>query len=269
MRSISNHRVYSVLAGALAILAASVALGTSAGSGVALLGLGSIGVVTVYMVCIGGDRSGLSPERYGRPTTSALAARRRFGKTALLSDDIGKPPYKPAVMCADAESAQVSAPSRWVQYPAKSEVSLGQHIFVIGAAQSPFANVVMRPLTRAGYSLDVLDCFDTALASLRELPQFWNFVFIDLDELEERWLLDEILVELLQLRREFSQIPIALISSDFAADEFGTHRLQVADLCLAKPVATERVLSSLSIMSENNRAWNDRLSMPSEGVIAE
>ena len=268
MGSICNIWVYSVLAGALAIQVASVALGTSAALGVALLGLGLIGVVTVYIVRIDGDRSGHSPERYGRPTTSALAARRRFSKTALLPDDIGKPLYKPTVICADPESAQVSAPSCWGQYPANSEVSLEQRIFVIGAPQSPFVNAVMRPLTRAGYSLDVLDCFDTALASLRELPQFWNFVFIDIDELEERWLLDEILVELLQLRREFSHIPIALSSSDFARDEFGTHRLQVADLCLATPVTTERILSSLSIMSENNQAWNDRLSVPREGVNA-
>ncbi|WP_142079301.1 hypothetical protein [Roseinatronobacter monicus] len=239
MRSVFNHWVFSIFVGVVAILAAGIVLGASPALSGALVSIGLIAGVTYYLGIGESFWKMFSKPKQGHQRMSALASRREFGKTT--------------------PSAPAPDPAQWIQRHSKAATSLDQRVFVISAAQSAFTNSVTQPLTGSGYALDILDCFDTALTSLRQLPQLWQFVFIDMDALEKHILIHKIVEELLQLRRDVPHIPIALVSPGFAADEFGTHRLHLADLSLAAPIHAGSLLSTLSIMSENNKLWQARL----------
>lgn len=83
-----------------------------------------------------------------------------------------------------------------------------------------------------------------------------NYIFIDLDSF------DGIAAQfdtIKKLRETHADKSVVLLSSDFAMNEYGTHRLMLADVSLRLPVTMSSLEIALMQAPVNNKTWCHRM----------
>jgi len=83
-----------------------------------------------------------------------------------------------------------------------------------------------------------------------------NFAFIDVDSFGG---IAAQYDRIREMRGRFPDVATILVSSDFSTDEFGTHRLFLADVSLRLPVTYSCLELALLQAPVNNRVWVQRL----------
>lgn len=147
----------------------------------------------------------------------------------------------------------------WRQHHSDAATVREERILLIGKPEGVGVITLQHDLLNRGYDLDICSDFDGAISSIIEQPTIWSYVFIDWDFLETRLSEREIFDDLFQLRLEAPAIPIGLISNSFTMDDFGTHRLNLADVSLQSPIDIDAISTTLCVMQGNNKLWQQRV----------
>lgn len=69
---------------------------------------------------------------------------------------------------------------------------------------------------------------------------------------------EEVIDPAFEIRLNFPEVPVILISRDFLVNDFSTARLYIADFCLKHPPSAYEIEDQLEIAFANNRKWQDR-----------
>ncbi|WP_188526182.1 hypothetical protein [Sinisalibacter lacisalsi] len=100
-----------------------------------------------------------------------------------------------------------------------------------------------------------LDHFADALAVALESPRAWSYLIVDIDDFGG---VDGIIDEMMQLRLAVPGLPVILLSSGFAVNDFGSDRLYVADASLRLPLSFRALELAAEDAPRNNREWRAR-----------
>jgi|GEM_PF-4136906 len=83
----------------------------------------------------------------------------------------------------------------------------------------------------------------------------FSMLVVDVDTLGD---LEDVTDDLARLRRDNADLPVILISSGFAQDDFSCVRLPIADVSLRWPVSFFRLEIAVSQAQANNLEWQSR-----------
>lgn len=100
-----------------------------------------------------------------------------------------------------------------------------------------------------------LDHFADALAVVLEAPRAWSYLIVDIDDFGG---VDGVIDEMMQLRLAVPGLPVILLSSGFAVNDFGSDRLYVADASLRLPLSFRALELAAEDAPRNNRQWRAR-----------
>lgn len=150
----------------------------------------------------------------------------------------------------------------WKQVRRVDCVSCSSRCMVVAGDPRGVFYEISQWLVERDLEVDLLDDFEAATMSLLERStkrdRRWSLVIFDLDFLQRAYSLAEILDDLAQLRKEVLDIPVIIVSRDFKRDEFGLHRLPIADASLSYPVSKERFQQGILAAMQNNNGWKKR-----------
>jgi len=101
-----------------------------------------------------------------------------------------------------------------------------------------------------------LDHFADALSVALESPRAWSYLIVDIDDFGG---VDGIIDEMMQLRLAVPGLPVVLLSSGFAVNDFGSDRLYVADASLRLPLSFRALELAVEDAPRNNKQWCSRV----------
>jgi hypothetical protein len=161
------------------------------------------------------------------------------------------------------------APS-WMQI-SRDQSSLDRgRCFVLADTSSPSARQMAYNLSLIGYDVEVCDDHDTMMGVFRgdASDRNWTFLVVDLDFVTHTIDLDEIVGDLLELRRLAKELNVIIVSNDLGRSDNGLSRLSIADVSIKAPVSMGALLRGVWDARVNNKVWQDRLREETEVAIS-
>ncbi|SMH51271.1 hypothetical protein [Maritimibacter sp. HL-12] len=101
-----------------------------------------------------------------------------------------------------------------------------------------------------------LDSFADAVTVVLDAPRAWSYLLVDIDDFGG---VEGVIDELMQLRKLAPSLPVILLSSGFAVNDYGTERLYVTDASLRLPLTLGALEVAVEDAPMNNREWRQRL----------
>ena len=92
-----------------------------------------------------------------------------------------------------------------------------------------------------------------------------SYVFVSIDDFGGPTLVYD---QLHDLRQKMPNTAVILLSSEFATDEYGTHRLTLADVSLRFPFSKSSLLFALEQAPVNLSAWKQRFASLTQSTTA-
>lgn len=140
----------------------------------------------------------------------------------------------------------MSAQSSMVEYPAydrmfSARVDPEKPVMFIGKDLTNFG-IAVEWFRALGVRCYVLDSLDDAVGVLADNPLRWGFLFVSIDDFGGPL---EIVDDLAKMRRRLAQVPTIIMSAGFGRNDFGTGRLQVADVSLRLPMSLAALESAV------------------------
>jgi len=150
--------------------------------------------------------------------------------------------------------------SVWRQVPRAMDTAPEERCLILGLPSAPESIVISATLSENGYDVDICNDVDAVLASLTSASEkaLWSMFIVDLDFFREHVDIEDCVDELVQMRSERCNLPLILVSSNFARDDYGEDRLPIADASLRAPVLGTRILYAARIAKANNQVWKAR-----------
>ncbi|WP_085308545.1 hypothetical protein [Planktotalea arctica] len=109
------------------------------------------------------------------------------------------------------------------------------------------------------------DALDTLCAQGFDAEYDYDFMFIDIDSLGG---ITAIIDRLAGLRLNCPSLPVIMISSEFASDDFDSTRRALGDISLRSPIRYSSLELSLFEAMQNNKDWQNSISYYRQDVAA-
>ena len=150
---------------------------------------------------------------------------------------------------------------RWCQFLGSASFEEHERVFCIGgAAPTSRAHSLSREVAFSGRWVDLCDDFEVALEAVKTSPVAWSLLLIDIDHVEAELDIEDIVVELIDFRKECSSVAIVLLSRSFAKNDSSLVRSSISDYCFKSSVSNASIISSFPEIFENYQSWVGRAS---------